>query len=241
MDDTELLVSTAPQGENTADLDITLPQAAPEILMTPNICVIGVGGAGGNAVNNMIEAKLNSVRFVVANTDAQVMANSLTRERIQLGATITQGLGAGSDPQIGKAAAEESQDKIKEILPVLLSNKCICIVREFFTELKLLTLFDTVIKLGMSPIADSPVVIYINEVNAPVIRSHSCDHLTGLFIYTIHGLSDLNLSGINGNDYYTDDNRADDSCHNDQNIFIELLIIISSRKVYRNNPYYITL
>lgn len=115
MDNTELLVSTVPE-EEPADLNISLPQAAPEILMTPNICVIGIGGAGGNAVNNMIEGKLNSVRFIVANTDAQVMANSLTHERIQLGATITQGLGAGSNPQVGKAAAEESQDKIKEAL-----------------------------------------------------------------------------------------------------------------------------
>ena len=115
MDNTELLVSPVPE-EGSADLNISLPQAAPEVLMTPNICVIGVGGAGGNAVNNMIEGKLTSVRFIVANTDAQVMANSLTHERIQLGASITQGLGAGSNPQVGKAAAEESQDKIKEAL-----------------------------------------------------------------------------------------------------------------------------
>ena len=115
MDDTELLVSTVP-AESNADLDLTIPQGMPEILMTPNICVIGVGGAGGNAVNNMIESKLNSVRFIVANTDAQVMANSLTPERIQLGANITQGLGAGSNPEVGRAAAEESQEKIKEAL-----------------------------------------------------------------------------------------------------------------------------
>ncbi len=117
MDDTELLI-TLPENQQTQsiDLGISLPEAAPEILMTPNICVIGVGGAGGNAINNMIESKLASARFVVANTDAQVMAKSLTRERIQLGATITQGLGAGSNPEIGKAAAEESKDKIKEAL-----------------------------------------------------------------------------------------------------------------------------
>ncbi|MBO5997430.1 MAG: cell division protein FtsZ [Alphaproteobacteria bacterium] len=98
------------------DLNIGLPEVVPEILMTPNICVIGVGGAGGNAINNMIESGLTGTRFVVANTDAQVMAKSLTHERIQLGAAITQGLGAGSNPEIGKAAAEESAEKIKEAL-----------------------------------------------------------------------------------------------------------------------------
>ena len=73
MDDTELLMTPVLQeDEPTTDLNISVPDAPPEILMTPNICVIGVGGAGGNAVNNMIESKLNSVRFIVANTDSRL-------------------------------------------------------------------------------------------------------------------------------------------------------------------------
>ena len=80
----------------------------------PKIVVIGVGGAGGNAVNNMIRANLEGVTFLVANTDAQALTQSLTEEgqRLQLGLSITQGLGAGSKPEVGKAAAEESAEDI---------------------------------------------------------------------------------------------------------------------------------
>lgn len=80
----------------------------------PKIVVIGVGGAGGNAVNNMIKSNLEGVNFVVANTDAQALKQSLTDEsqRIQLGLSITQGLGAGSKPDVGKASAEESSEEI---------------------------------------------------------------------------------------------------------------------------------
>ncbi|MCR4378673.1 MAG: cell division protein FtsZ [Rhodospirillales bacterium] len=80
--------------------------------LKPRITVIGVGGAGGNAVNNMINAKLEGVDFVVANTDAQSLAFSKTDRRIQLGTGLTQGLGAGSKPEIGRAAAEETIDEI---------------------------------------------------------------------------------------------------------------------------------
>jgi cell division protein FtsZ len=80
----------------------------------PKIVVIGVGGAGGNAVNNMIRSNLEGVVFVVANTDAQALNQSLVDEsqKIQLGMTVTQGLGAGSKPEIGRAAAEESAEEI---------------------------------------------------------------------------------------------------------------------------------
>lgn len=83
-------------------------------VLGPKIVVIGVGGAGGNAVNNMIRANLEGVTFLVANTDAQALKQSLTAEgqRLQLGLSITQGLGAGSKPEVGKAAAEESADDI---------------------------------------------------------------------------------------------------------------------------------
>ena len=78
----------------------------------PRIVAIGVGGAGGNAVNNMIASGLSGVKFVVANTDVQALAASRTEHRIQLGHHLTDGLGAGSKPEIGEAAAEEALDEI---------------------------------------------------------------------------------------------------------------------------------
>jgi cell division protein FtsZ len=84
--------------------------------LKPRIVVFGVGGAGGNAVNNMIDAGLEGVEFVVANTDAQQLAFAKTGLRIQLGATVTQGLGAGAHPEIGMSAAEESAIEIAEQL-----------------------------------------------------------------------------------------------------------------------------
>ncbi len=80
--------------------------------LRPTITVVGVGGAGGNAVNNMIDSELEGVHFVTANTDAQSLDNSLTDRRIQLGVGITQGLGAGASPDVGRAAAEEAIDDI---------------------------------------------------------------------------------------------------------------------------------
>jgi len=84
--------------------------------LRPRISVIGVGGAGGNAVANMIRADVQGVDFVVANTDAQALNTSSADRRIQLGLKITQGLGAGSRPEIGRAAAEESLDDINKAL-----------------------------------------------------------------------------------------------------------------------------
>ncbi|HXF54223.1 MAG TPA: cell division protein FtsZ [Hyphomicrobiaceae bacterium] len=81
--------------------------------LKPRITVIGVGGAGGNAVNNMIASGLDGVTFVVANTDAQALAASSAEHRLQLGVTLTEGLGAGSRPEIGQAAAEEAVDEIR--------------------------------------------------------------------------------------------------------------------------------
>ncbi len=80
--------------------------------MKPRITVFGVGGAGCNAVNNMIHAQLEGVEFVVANTDSQALALSHADRKIQLGATTTRGLGAGSRPEVGRAAAEETIDEI---------------------------------------------------------------------------------------------------------------------------------
>ena len=80
------------------------------------IRVIGVGGAGGNAVNNMIEANLQGVKFIVANTDAQALETSKASEKIQIGNQLTQGLGAGANPEIGKGAALEDQETIRSTL-----------------------------------------------------------------------------------------------------------------------------
>jgi cell division protein FtsZ len=84
--------------------------------LRPRITVVGVGGAGTNAVNNMITAHLEGVEFVACNTDAQSLAHSLTERRIQLGTSITQGLGAGARPEIGRAAAEEAIEELLEQL-----------------------------------------------------------------------------------------------------------------------------
>ena len=92
--------------------------------LKPRITVFGVGGGGGNAVNNMITAGLRGVDFVVANTDAQALTMSKAERLIQLGAHVTEGLGAGSQPEVGRAAAEECIDEIIDHL----SNTHMCFV-----------------------------------------------------------------------------------------------------------------
>jgi cell division protein FtsZ len=84
--------------------------------MAARIKVIGIGGGGGNAVNTMIGAKLSGVDFMVANTDAQSLEASRAPVKIQLGSTVTKGLGAGANPEIGRRAALEDQEKIREFL-----------------------------------------------------------------------------------------------------------------------------
>lgn len=84
--------------------------------MSPKITVVGVGGAGGNAVNNMISSGLEGCEFLVANTDAQALEGSLCEARIQLGAHVTAGLGAGAKPEMGQKAAEESIEEVMEYL-----------------------------------------------------------------------------------------------------------------------------
>ncbi len=92
-------------------LNLMIPQMT-HTDFSPRITVIGVGGGGTNAVDNMIAANLQGVDFVVANTDAQQLMHSRADRRIQLGPHITQGLGAGAKPEIGKAAAEEAADEL---------------------------------------------------------------------------------------------------------------------------------
>src|ERR1700734_2771489 len=84
--------------------------------MKPRIVVCGIGGAGGNAINNMIVSGLSGVDFVVANTDAQALGSSGAQRVIQMGLQVTEGLGAGSRPEIGKAAAEETVEEIRDCL-----------------------------------------------------------------------------------------------------------------------------
>ncbi|APY14494.1 cell division protein FtsZ [Brucella sp. 10RB9215] len=96
---------------------MTINLQKPDITeLKPRITVFGVGGGGGNAVNNMINAGLRGVDFVVANTDAQALTMSKSDRIIQLGAAVTEGLGAGSQPEVGRAAAEECIDEIVDHL-----------------------------------------------------------------------------------------------------------------------------
>ncbi len=95
-------------------LNLTMP--GPQDDLKPRITVFGVGGAGGNAVNNMIEKALEGVEFVVANTDAQALQQSKAESRIQMGVKVTEGLGAGARASVGAAAAEESIDQIVDQL-----------------------------------------------------------------------------------------------------------------------------
>ena len=96
---------------------MTIKLSMPEVTeLKPRITVIGVGGAGGNAVNNMISAHFEGIEFVASNTDAQALSHSLTDRRIQLGVNATQGLGAGARPEIGREAAMEAHDEIMDHL-----------------------------------------------------------------------------------------------------------------------------
>ena len=97
-------------------INISVPKTTIDAQLKPRITVIGVGGAGGNAVNNMIQSAMEGVDFVVANTDAQALSSSRTDRRIQLGRDTTQGLGAGARPDIGRHAAEEAIEIISREL-----------------------------------------------------------------------------------------------------------------------------
>ncbi len=94
-------------------LNLSVPE---ETELKPRILVFGVGGAGGNAVNNMMEAELKGIDFVAANTDSQALTRNRAERRIQMGSAITQGLGAGMRPEIGAKAAEDSLQEIQEHL-----------------------------------------------------------------------------------------------------------------------------
>jgi cell division protein FtsZ len=113
LDQTRPAAPRKPQEEPKMSFDFVRPSLTE---LRPRITVFGVGGAGGNAVANMITDGLTGVDFVVANTDAQALATSPAETRIQLGLRITQGLGAGARPEIGAAAAEEAMEQIDQAL-----------------------------------------------------------------------------------------------------------------------------
>jgi cell division protein FtsZ len=111
----ESSVSTAQAAARGDEMTINLQM--PDIReLKPHITVFGVGGAGGNAVNNMIAAGLQGCEFVVANTDAQALTSSKAKRVIQIGLEATQGLGAGSHPEVGKSAAEEAIAEVRDML-----------------------------------------------------------------------------------------------------------------------------
>lgn len=93
-----------------------MPQVKPEIETLAKIKVVGVGGSGGAAINRMMNAKIKGVDFVVMNTDVQALLHNSAPHKLHIGKTVTRGLGAGMDPEVGKKSAEESQNEIREIL-----------------------------------------------------------------------------------------------------------------------------
>jgi len=116
------LVTLALQKRVEALMTIKLSMPISEQKLKPRITVIGVGGAGGNAVNNMISSSLEGVEFLVCNTDSQALDQSIADNKLQLGVSITQGLGAGARPEVGRAAAEEVLDTILD--QVIGSHMC---------------------------------------------------------------------------------------------------------------------
>ncbi len=93
-----------------------MPQVKPEIETFAKIKVVGVGGSGGAAINRMMSAKIRGVDFVAMNTDVQDLHHNLAPQKLHIGKSVTRGLGAGMDPELGRRAAEESQNEIKELL-----------------------------------------------------------------------------------------------------------------------------
>ncbi|OHA34088.1 MAG: cell division protein FtsZ [Candidatus Taylorbacteria bacterium RIFCSPLOWO2_01_FULL_45_15b] len=93
-----------------------MPQVTPEVEAFARIKVVGVGGSGKNAVNHMVNSKVKGVEFIVVNTDAQDLHNSMAKRKIHIGKNLTKGLGTGMNPELGKRAAEETKEEIQEAL-----------------------------------------------------------------------------------------------------------------------------
>ena len=93
-----------------------MPQVKPDVETFAKIKVIGVGGSGGSAVDRMVRAGIRGVEFIVMNTDVQALHHNSAASKLHIGKTLTRGLGAGMDPDVGKRAAEESQNEVREFL-----------------------------------------------------------------------------------------------------------------------------
>src|SRR3989344_2350842 len=93
-----------------------MAEIKPEIETFAKIKVVGVGGSGGSAINRMVEAKIKGVEFLAINTDVQALHHSQARHKLHIGKMTTRGLGAGMDPELGRKAAEESQNEIRDLL-----------------------------------------------------------------------------------------------------------------------------
>ncbi|MFA5420983.1 MAG: cell division protein FtsZ, partial [Patescibacteria group bacterium] len=93
-----------------------MPEIKPNIETSAKIKVVGVGGGGGNAINRMIESGIRGVEFIAINTDIQALQNNKASKKLNIGKSVTRGLGAGMNPDFGKKAAEESQTEIRELL-----------------------------------------------------------------------------------------------------------------------------
>jgi len=93
-----------------------MAEIKPEIETFAKIKVVGVGGGGGSAINRMVDGGIKGVEFVAVNTDIQALHYNKAGEKIHIGKTVTRGLGAGMNPELGKAAAEESENEIREAL-----------------------------------------------------------------------------------------------------------------------------
>src|SRR3990170_255946 len=93
-----------------------MPQVEPVVETFARIKVVGVGGAGGAAINRMIDAGVEGVEFIAINADAQALHHSKAQKKIHIGSDTTRGLGAGADPSVGEQAAQESIDEIKQVV-----------------------------------------------------------------------------------------------------------------------------
>jgi len=93
-----------------------MPQVKPDIETFAKIKVVGVGGSGGSAINRMMSWKIRGVEFIAMNTDVQALHHNSAPQKVHIGKTVTRGLGAGMDPEVGNRAAEESQNEVRDML-----------------------------------------------------------------------------------------------------------------------------
>ena len=155
-------------------INLTVPSQATSQELKPRITVIGVGGAGGNAVNNMIQSELGGVDFVVANTDAQALGLSRADRRIQLGLSTTQGLGSGSRPEVGHASAEEAMEELEQFVDTLIvipNQNLFRVANEKTTFADAFNMADEVLHSGVRGVTDLMVMPGLINLDFADIRS----------------------------------------------------------------------